>query len=219
MRRYSVCIFDLDGTLLNTLDDLATATNAALAHHGLPGRTTDEVRRFVGNGIHNLIRRAVPQGSDASLIDAVEKTFNDYYAAHSLVLTRPYPGIPELLEELTSQGIDLCVVSNKGDYAVGPLVRHFFGDVFQVAVGEREGIRRKPAPDTVLACIDRLRVDPKEVVYVGDSEVDVATANNAAIDNIICTWGFRDRHYLEEQGATRFVDTAQELAAMILADA
>lgn len=219
MRRYSVCIFDLDGTLLNTLDDLATATNAALAHHGLPGRTTDEVRRFVGNGIHNLIRRAVPQGSDAALIDTVEETFNDYYAAHSLVLTRPYPGIPELLDELTSQGIDLCVVSNKGDYAVGPLVRHFFGDVFQVAVGEREGIRRKPAPDTVLACIDRLQVDPKEVVYVGDSEVDVATANNAAIDNIICTWGFRDRHYLEEQGATRFVDTAQELAAMILADA
>lgn len=219
MRRYSVCIFDLDGTLLNTLDDLATATNAALAHHGLPGRTTDEVRRFVGNGIHNLIRRAVPQGSDAALIDTVEETFNDYYAAHSLVLTRPYPGIPELLEELTSQGIDLCVVSNKGDYAVGPLVRHFFGDVFQVAVGEREGIRRKPAPDTVLACIDRLQVDPKEVVYVGDSEVDVATANNAAIDNIICTWGFRDRDYLEEQGATRFVDTAQELAAMILADA
>ena len=214
--RYDTAIFDLDGTLLDTLDDLAASTNHALVAHGFPTRSRDDVRRFVGNGIYNLIRQAVPAGTDDSAIQEVYDTFNAHYAKHSLDRTAPYPGIVELLGRLRSRGVRCCVVSNKGDYAVGPLVEHFFPRVFDVARGEREGIRRKPAPDTVLSCIDVLGAKRQQTVYIGDSEVDVACAANAEVDCIIVTWGFRDEHYLRSQGATTFAHTCDQLERLIL---
>ena len=208
---YDTAIFDLDGTLLNTLDDLAASTNHALAEFGLPARTRDEVRQFVGNGIMNLIRRAVPGGSSAQLVEAVYACFNEHYAAHSLDITAPYPGVVEVVEHVRALGMRCCVVSNKGDYAVRPLVEHFFPGQFAVAVGEREGIRRKPAPDTVLTCMRELGSTPEQCVYVGDSEVDVQTAANAGIDCVIVTWGFRDEEYVRSQGGTVFAHDTAEL--------
>ena len=215
--RYQTAIFDLDGTLLNTLDDLHASTNHALRAQGFPPRSRDEVRQFVGNGIYNLIRLAVPEGSDARCIDATYDLFNEHYAAHHLDQTGPYPGITSVIDTIRSRGMSCCVVSNKGDYAVRPLVEHFFPGVFDVAVGEREGIRRKPAPDTVLACMDKLQSPPDRCVYIGDSEVDVACAANAGIDCIIVTWGFRDEDFLRTQGATTFAHTADELERLLCA--
>lgn len=217
--RFSTAVFDLDGTLLNTLDDLAASTNYALAHHGLPGRSTDEVRQYVGNGIRNLIRLAVPSGSSDELIREVHATFDAHYAAHNLDATQPYAGVLAMLEHLRDAGQHLCLVSNKGDYAVQPLVRHFFGDLFDVACGEREadGIRRKPWPDTVLACLDAVCDTPDGSVYVGDSEVDLLTAANANMPCVIVSWGFRDAESLRAQGARIIVDTPEELEAVLLA--
>lgn len=216
---YQTVIFDLDGTLLNTLDDLHASTNYALVQHGLPTRTVDEVRQFVGNGIRNLIRLAVAPHTDDELIDTVHATFDAHYSAHHLDRTAPYPGIIELVRSLRGKGIDCCVVSNKGDYAVQPLVEHFFPRLFDVTCGEREkdGIRRKPWPDTVLACMEKLGASKEQSVYVGDSEVDLQTAANAGIRCIIVSWGFRDEDYLREQGADIIVHTTNELHERILA--
>ena len=216
--QYKTVIFDLDGTLLDTLDDLHASTNYALAKHGLPARTKDEVRQFVGNGIRNLIRLAVMPHTSNELIDTVHATFDKHYSAHHLDRTAPYAGIVELVEQLRKAGITCCVVSNKGDYAVQPLVEHFFPGLFDFVCGEREkdGIRRKPWPDTVLACMNAVGSSPLECVYVGDSEVDVKTANNAGIPCIIVLWGFRDEDYLRKQGATTFAGTVDELKEMLL---
>ncbi len=214
---YDTAIFDLDGTLLNTLDDLAASTNHALTSFGMPRRTRDEVRQFVGNGILNLIRRAVPDGSSDKLVSAVYDAFNEHYAAHSLDRTAPYPGVTQVLNHIRASSMRCCVVSNKGDYAVRPLVEHFFPGSFEFACGEREGIRRKPAPDTVFACMRELDVPPERCVYVGDSEVDVACASNAGIDCVIVTWGFRDEDYVRSRGGQTFARTAAELEHLLLA--
>lgn len=210
---YRTIIFDLDGTLLNTLDDLAASTNAALRTHDLSPRTTDEVRSFVGNGIRNLIRLAVPEGSSEQLVQTVHATFDEHYAQHSLDRTAPYPGVIALVRRLRTSGYRCCVVSNKGDYAVQPLIEHFFPGLFDVVCGEREqdGIRRKPWPDTVLACMRALESTPDECVYVGDSEVDVQTAENAGIPCILVTWGFRDEDYLRTFGDPTFAHDIDEL--------
>lgn len=215
---YTTAIFDLDGTLLNTLDDLHASTAYALAFHGLPTRTVAEVRAFVGNGIRNLIRLAVPEGSTDELIDAVHATFDAHYAANHLNKTAPYPEVAELVQRLRGLGLKCCVVSNKGDYAVQPLVEHFFPDLFDVVCGEREkdGIRRKPWPDTVLACMRTVGATPHECVYVGDSEVDLLTAANAGIDCIEVSWGFRDEAFLVEQGAKTIVHNVDELERAIV---
>lgn len=218
--RYNTVIFDLDGTLLNTLSDLYVSTNHALAAHGLPPRTIDEVRSFVGNGIRNLIRLAVPAGSSDELIDTVHATFDAHYAVHNMDQTGPYPGLIELVQALRDKGLSCCVVSNKGDYAVQPLVQHFFPNMFDVVCGEREkdGIRRKPWPDTVLECMRVVGAAKGESVYVGDSEVDLLTAANAGIDCIAVTWGFREESLLRERGAQVIVHTTDELAHSLLAD-
>ena len=215
---YKTVIFDLDGTLLNTLDDLHASTNYALAAHGLPLRTKNEVRQFVGNGIRNLIRLAVMPHTSSELIDTVHATFDEHYSTHNLDRTAPYKGVVELVKQLRNANIACCVVSNKGDYAVQPLVEHFFPGLFDFVCGEREkeGIRRKPWPDTVLACINAVGSSPQECVYVGDSEVDIKTANNAGIDHIIVLWGFREEQYLREQGAARFASTIDELKEMLM---
>lgn len=213
---YKLAIFDLDGTILDTLEDLADAVNYALGEHGYPGRTIEEVRRFVGNGIRKLIERAVPAGLEKEEIDKVHETFSAYYQQHCADKTRPYEGILPLLKRLRAAGCLTAVVSNKADAAVQPLCRHYYDGLFDYAVGERAGIRRKPDPDSVQEVLRRLQVKAEDAVYIGDSEVDIRTAENAGLDSIIVTWGFRDRTYLESQGGRRFVDRPEEIEDIVL---
>lgn len=210
--KYKLAIFDLDGTILDTLEDLADAVNYALGEYGYPLRTIEEVRRFVGNGIRKLIERAVPAGLTQEEIIGVHQTFSAYYQKHCADKTRPYEGIVPLLQRLRAAGCLTAVVSNKANAAVQPLCRQYFEGLFDYAVGERAGINRKPAPDAVLEVLRRLQVDAKDAVYIGDSEVDIQTAANAGLDSIIVTWGFRDRAYLESQGGRRFADSPEEIA-------
>ena len=212
---YQLVIFDLDGTILNTIEDLEDATNYALEQHGYPRRSLEEVRRFVGNGIRKLIERAVPAGIPEEEIDGVHRTFSAYYQLHCADKTRPYEGILWLLQRLRAAGHLTAVVSNKEDTAVQSLCRHYFDGLFDYAIGERDGIRRKPAPDAVWEVLRRLQTDTSQAVYVGDSEVDIETAANAGMDSISVTWGFRDREFLESRGGRRFVDTPEELYDMI----
>lgn len=213
---YKLAIFDLDGTILDTLEDLADAMNYALGEHGYPGRTIEEVRRFVGNGIRKLIERAVPAGLAKEEIDRVHETFSAYYQQHCADKTRPYEGVLPLLERLRAAGCLTAVVSNKADAAVQPLCRRYYNGLFDYAVGERTGIRRKPDPDSVQEVLRRLQVEAADAVYIGDSEVDIQTAKNAGLDSIIVTWGFRDRDYLESQGGRCFVDRPEEIEQIIL---
>ncbi len=196
MQELEAVLFDLDGTLLHTLDDLHASTNRALAAFGFPERTREEVRCFVGNGIRVLIERAVPAGTKKETADAVLEVFRKDYAAHTFDHTVPYPGVLSLLSALREHRIKVAVVSNKADFAVQTLVHHFFEGAVDFAIGESEGIRKKPAPDMLDAALRALGVDRKNAVYVGDSEVDFETAENARIDLCLVTWGFRDRSVL-----------------------
>ena len=213
MKRYSTFIFDLDGTLLDTLADLAASVNYALGSCGLPQHTTDDVRRFVGNGVRVLMERAVPQGAQNPLFDTAFATFRQHYLEHSLDTTRPYDGIPQLLAELRQRGCRLAVVSNKFYAATQELCRHFFPDTISVAIGEHEaeGIRKKPAPDTVVEALRQLGVSSEGAVYVGDSDVDVLTARNSGLPCISVLWGFRSRDFLIQHGATTFALTPQDI--------
>lgn len=198
---YSAVIFDLDGTLLDTLQDLCDSTNYALALHGLPPRSLEEVRRFVGNGVGLLIRRAVPAGTDPALEARCLANFRAHYLHNMEHRTAPYPGIPELLDGLKQAGIKLAVVSNKFDGAVKGLCRAYFGGQVDVAIGEFPGVARKPAPDTVFRALEELGARPAGAVYVGDSEVDIETARNAGLPCLSVGWGFRDADFLRQQGA------------------
>ncbi|MBQ9649219.1 MAG: HAD-IA family hydrolase [Prevotella sp.] len=213
MKTYSTYIFDLDGTLLDTLGDLAASVNYALRQHGMPEHSLDDVRRFVGNGVRLLMERAVPDGAANPLFEEAFATFRRYYMDHALDTTRPYDGIPETLAELRRRGCHMAVVSNKMMAATRELCHHFFPDTVEVAIGEHEaeGIRKKPAPDTVLAALHELGVGKDEAVYVGDSDVDIETARNAGIPCISVLWGFRDRDFLLQHGARQFVSTPKEL--------
>ena len=209
--KYKLVIFDLDGTILDTLDDLADSTNVALQMHGFPVRTREEIRVFVGNGILNLIQRAVPTGTSEEKVGEVLADFKQYYGEHCADKTKPYDGIIELLQELRACGYQTAVVSNKADFAVQELCEQYFPQMFDYVVGEREGVRKKPATDSVNGVLYQLKMDRSNALYIGDSEVDIATAENAQMNHIIVTWGFRDRTYLIEQGAKVIVDRVQEL--------
>lgn len=211
MKEYSTYIFDLDGTLLYTLDDLAASTNYALRIHGLPEHSIEDVRWFVGNGVRKLIERAVPGGKDNERFDDVYDTFIKHYMIHSLDNTRPYPGITDMLSALKCGGKRIAVVSNKFYAATQELCRHFFGDYVEVAIGERDGIRKKPAPDTVIEALRQLNVEKADAVYVGDSEVDIQTARNSGLPCISVLWGFRDKEFLVKHGGTIFVTEPGEL--------
>ena len=204
--KYQTYIFDLDGTLLDTLGDLAASVNYALQTHGMPEHSIDDVRRFVGNGVRKLMQRAVPGGDANPDFEAAFATFRQHYMAHSLDTTLPYEGIPETLAALRQQGCRIAVVSNKMMAATQELCQHFFPDTVEVAIGENEaaGIRKKPAPDTVLAALQQLGVGKESAVYVGDSDVDIETAHNAGLPCISVLWGFRDRDFLLQHGATTF---------------
>lgn len=209
---YNTFIFDLDGTLLNTLDDLAASVNYALRTHGMPERTLDEVRSFVGNGVRLLMERAIPEGSANPRFEETFATFRAYYMEHSLDTTRPYEGIPEMIHALKQRGCRLAVVSNKFYAATQELIRHFFPEI-TVAIGEHEaeGIRKKPAPDTVFEALRQLGVGKEKAVYVGDSDVDLQTACNSGLPCISVLWGFRNRDFLLAHGATTFISHPEEL--------
>ena len=213
MKDYSTYIFDLDGTLLSTLDDLAASTNYALQSQGLPTHSVDDVRRFVGNGVKKLIERAVPGGADNPKFEAVYATFRSHYLEHSLDTTHPYLGVTDMLAELKRRGKRIAVVSNKFYAATQELCRHFFGDTVEVAIGEREGIRKKPAPDTVGEAFRQLGVGKEDAVYIGDSDVDVATAKNSGLPCISVLWGFRDKDFLVSCGAKTFITEPSQLLA------
>ena len=213
---YKAVVFDLDGTLLYTLEDLYLATNYALGQLGLPPRSLEEVRSYVGNGYRQLFRLACPEGTPDEVQEQALAIFNEYYLAHDEDHTAPYPGIPELLERLSAQGIPLAVVSNKGDVAVCDLMDSIFPGAFAAVAGEREGVRRKPAPDTVHAVLNKLNLTAADIVYVGDSEVDLATAANVGCDCIAVTWGYRSVEQLLKAGATVLADTCEEVAGIIL---
>ena len=214
--RYKLAVFDMDGTILNTLEDLADSTNYALKANGLPERTIDEVRRFVGNGIRLLIERAVPTDTDKKLTDKVFDTFKEYYKTHCAVKTRPHDGIKDVLLELRKAGCLTAVVSNKADFAVQDLCKDYFDNLFDFAIGEREGIKKKPAPDSVFEVLSKLNVEKDNAVYIGDSDVDFATSVNAGMDVIMVGWGFRDEEFLREKGAKRIIKQPSEILDIIL---
>ena len=199
-------IFDLDGTLLNTLEDLTDATNAALRHFGCPERTEEEVRSFVGNGAERLIRLALPGKETDPDVSEVLSWYKDFYAAHSQIKTRPYAGILEALAAV-KEAFPVAVVSNKPDEATKLLCKQYFGDVY--ALGERSDIPRKPAADMVHRAM--ADIGAQSCIYVGDSEVDVLTAKNAGVPCLSVLWGFRDREMLMEAGAKHFCETPADL--------
>lgn len=213
--KYKLAIFDMDGTILSTLDDLANGVDYALSENGLPARSRQETRAALGRGVRFLIEQSVPAGLSDAEISKVEEDFLKYYKVHSMDNTRPYDGIVELIKEVRASGIKTAVVSNKIDSAVKELCANFFEGAFDVAYGERIGIPRKPDPKPINAIIDEFGLSKDEVVYIGDSEVDLLTANNAGINHIIVTWGFRDRNFLVQNGAKTLVENMDELKEQI----
>ena len=211
MHKYKTYIFDLDGTLLSTLADLAASTNYALRTHHMPERSIDEVRRFVGNGVKKLMERAIPDGLNNPLFEETFATFRQHYMQHNLDTTQPYPGIMQLLEQLKAEGKNIAVVSNKFYAATRELCRHFFGELVPVSIGEREDIRKKPAPDTVIEALRELGVDKEGAVYIGDSDVDIMTAKNSGMPCVSVLWGFRDKEFLLEHGATTLISQPEDM--------
>ncbi len=209
---YEAIIFDLDGTLLDTLDDLHLSVNAALAKYGLPLRKKEEVRAFIGNGVAKLMERAVGR-ENAEYFERALEEFKVHYASHCQDNTKPYKGIMETLTAIQEKGIKSAVVSNKSDFAVKKLSAAYFGNLIEEAVGENEraGIRKKPAPDSLLAVMRNLRVAKEKTLYVGDSEVDIQTAANAGVDCLSVTWGFKEREFLLQNGGKIFADTPLEI--------
>lgn len=214
--KYKAIIWDLDGTLLDTLQDLSDAVNHSLEKYGLPVRTKEEIRAIVGRGIRHLVENAVPAGTDPATTDTVFGEFCTYYAAHSADTTAPYAGIPAMLAALSRAGIKMAIVSNKADFAVADLAKQYFGEEITLAVGAREDMPKKPAPDMVEYALSRLGVSKSEAAYVGDSEVDVQTARNTGMDCLAVCWGFRSPETLRDAGAERIFSTPEELMETVL---
>lgn len=204
-------IFDLDGTLLDTLQDLADSTNYALRVNGLPERSVEDIRMFVGNGVRLLVERAVPDGTENPCFEQVFRDFKEHYVRNCRNKTGLYPGVGELLCNLKKAGYRMAIVSNKLQSGVSELYRSYFTETVEVAVGERPELQRKPAPDMVEQALRELGVSREEAVYVGDSEVDIATARNAGLPCLSVLWGFRDRDLLIHKGATRLIGSPEEI--------
>ena len=213
--KYKAVIFDLDGTLTDTLEDLFISVNYALRSCGLPERTLDEVRRFVGNGVRKLIERAVPEDTGQTMLEKCFDTFRAHYVIHCQDHTCLYPGIATLLTSLHAKGYRMAVVSNKLQSGVNELARTFFHGVIDVAIGEQQGIPRKPAPDMVEMALSQLGASKDEAIYVGDSDVDLQTAANAGLPCISVLWGFRSKDFLIAHGATAFAETPQDVLALV----
>lgn len=208
-----IIVFDLDGTLLNTLEDLADSTNYALKKFNYPQRSLDEIRDFVGNGVKLLIERAIPRGSENPDFESCLNIFKEHYSKNMYNKTRPYPGILEMLQNLRQRGCKIAVVSNKFDTAVKELCIKYFESLIDVAIGENEaaGISKKPAPDTVFKAIFELGATVSDAVYVGDSDVDIQTAQNSFIPCISVTWGFRSREFLIQNRAKILIDKPEQI--------
>ena len=215
-KRYA--IFDLDGTLLDTLDDLTDSMNYLLGKHNFPLRTRDEVRNFVGNGVRKLVERAVPNDykEDDEFIDKFYDDFSRYYNSHSDIKTSPYPGTLDMLDKLLRNGFDIAIVSNKIDSAVKDLSMKFFGERIKAAIGEKPSIRHKPEPDMVFMAMEKMDADKGNSIYIGDSEVDIQTAKNSGIPCISVLWGFKDRKFLEMSGASILVDSMESLGEKLI---
>lgn len=213
---YKAVLFDMDGTLLDTLEDLCDSTNHALAQMGYPLRGIEEIRRFIGNGAEKQIRRAVPEGTSEGKIMETLAAFRAYYQDHCQIKTKVYDGLLDVLSELKEKGVKMAVVSNKPDAAVKKLSREYFGDRLDYAIGPSDGVRCKPYPDMAEEALKALGVEKKDAVFVGDSEVDVQTGLNAGLDVIAVSWGFRSRQVVIEAGAKMIADDAGELEKFIL---
>ena len=218
MNNKKCVIFDLDGTLLYTLEDLKNSVNFALDKSGFKERSLDEVRQFVGNGIENLMKKSVPDNITEEEFKACFENFKGHYKIHSEDNTKEYNGITELLKILKCKGFLLAVVSNKADFAVNTLCKKYFPDLLDCAFGEREGIKRKPCPDSVNEVVKILKVKKENCYYVGDSEVDVKTAHNAEIECIACTWGFRSKNVLEIENPEYIIDSPEEILRIVGAE-
>ncbi len=214
--KYKAVIFDMDGTILNTLEDLKNATNYSLRQFGMPERSLEEVRMFVGNGIRKLVERAVPAGTSEEKIAQVFDVFLEYYEIHSADNTSPYPGILELVEKLKKSGIKTAVSTNKADVPAQELGREYFNGIFDLIVGQQDGLKVKPAPDSVNKILSILDIQKKDAIYIGDSDVDVQTAKNSGLDFIGVSWGFRGREFLEKNGAKNIVDNANEILDLVV---
>ena len=215
-REINTVVFDLDGTLLDTLDDLCNSVNFALRASGFPERGKSEIRLFLGNGIRNLMLKSVPKNTAESLFEKAFGYFREHYLQHCLDTTRPYPGIMQLLGDLQEKGYKMAIVSNKIDKAVKELNDKFFAKFISSAVGESVNVKRKPCPDTVLKALKELGSSKEESIYVGDSEVDLQTAENAALPCVSVSWGFRDKDYLQKIGAKHLIDKPIDLETAIL---
>lgn len=214
-KKYKAVIFDLDGTLLNTLEDLKNSVNYGLRTYAMPERTLEEIRNFVGNGVQRLIGLAMPEGASKEEEEKVFVAFKEHYKIHCNDKTDLYPGISDLLLELKQRGFPMAIVSNKLQEGVDALTEQYFKEYLTTAIGAKDGIRKKPAPDSVLEALRLLGVSREQAVFVGDSEVDIATARNAQMDCITVTWGFRTRKEQEEAGADTFVDRPKEIIPLL----
>ena len=203
-------IWDLDGTLMDTLQDLANAVNHALRKFHLPEHTIEEIRQYVGNGVRRLMILSVPQGEQHPQFEEIFAEFKAYYVVHCKDNTNLYAGVAEMLRDLKQKGFRMAVVSNKLQSGVDELYEEYFKDTIEVAIGERPNVARKPAPDMVYAALKSLNVNPEEAVYVGDSDVDLATARNAGLPCISVLWGFRDKDFLLQHGATTFAEKPED---------
>ena len=213
--KYELIVFDMDGTILDTLEDLKNSMNYTLKLHNMPERTLDEIRSFVGNGIRRLIELAVVEGTCSEKIDEIHKDFMKHYEVHCADFTRPYNGVNDLIKTLRNRGYKTAVVSNKADAAVQDLCIQYFPGLFDLAIGERPEIAKKPAADMVNLALEQLQVSKENAVYIGDSDVDVATARNSNLDMIAVDWGFRTRKFLMEQGAETIVSNPEEILELV----
>ena len=213
---YEIIVFDLDGTLLDTLQDLADAVNFSLAKNDRKKRTLAEVKSFVGNGVRNLMQKALGE-EHIDILDKAVTDFFEYYSVHSADKTKPYEGMIPLLAELQKRNIKTALLSNKPDKATKQLAERFFEGLFTEVMGENEslGIRKKPAPDALFALLERQGIKKENALYVGDSEVDIQTAKNAGVSCVSVTWGFKDREFLLQNGATLLVDKAMDMLKVI----
>jgi phosphoglycolate phosphatase len=213
--KYNTVIFDLDGTLLNTLEDLRDSLNDVLSKHAYAPKSIEEVRRFVGNGVRNLVRLSIPEECSEDDVTQVMEEFKENYKHNMQNKTRPYNGIMELLLDLYRFNYKIAIVSNKYDSAVKELSRTYFGNLIPVAIGETSNVKRKPAPDSIYEAVKELGSELSRTILVGDSETDARTAKNAGIPFIGVTWGFRCREVLRKEGASYLIDTPKELLTLL----
>lgn len=210
-------IFDMDGTILDTIEDITNAVNYILVKYGMPKRSVDEVKFFVGNGLYKTLERSAPSGTSEELLKSIYEEMVSYYKEHSNINTKPYDGIIDAIKTLKALGYKTAVVSNKRHEAVVELCHEFYEGLFDEALGDTENIAKKPAPDMVNIVLDKLGANKNEAVFIGDSDVDIMTAKNSGLVGIFVSWGFRTKEFLIEHGAECIVDTPKELVEKITA--